>query len=790
MTAKDDEEERLRSVALQNAQSILLARQRAEEALRKQSEWLRVTLSSIADGVISTDAEGRVTFLNSVAESLTGWPQAEALGRHLPEIFHIVNEHTRQPVENPALRALTEGVIVGLANHSVLIARHEMERAIDDSAAPIRDEGGAVLGTVLVFREVTEQRRAERERRESEERFRSLVVATSHIVWTTDHDGKVVEDCPSWRAFTGQTYEQWKGWGWLDAIHPDDRERTAQVWRQCVHDQCICQTEYRLRRHDGSYRWTAVRAVPVLEARGRIREWVGMNTDITERKRAEEALRQSEGRFRMLADNMSQLAWTCDLLGNVTWYNERWLDYTGMTFEDTKGWDWSKVQHRDHLYRVVAGVKRSAETGEPWDDTFPLRGRDGKYRWFLSRAVPIRDASGAVGCWFGTNTDVTELRDAQQALREADRRKDEFLAMLAHELRNPLAPISNAAQVLRRAGSDPRMVHSASEMLDRQVGQMARLVDDLLDMSRITRGKIELRRQHIELAPVLNQAVEAARPLVQSMEHELTLIVPPQPIYLDADPVRLIQMIGNLLNNACKFMDKGGRIALTVERQGQHAVIRVRDSGIGIAADQLPRIFEMFMQADTSLERSVSGLGIGLTLVRNVVEMHGGTIDAHSDGLGQGSEFVVRLPILFEPPGLPSRPTVGEPTSTTGRRILIVDDNQDGAESLALLLTLGGHETHIAQDGLEAIDAAEQLRPDVVLLDIGLPRLNGYEVCRRIREQGWGKDVVLVAVTGWGQEEDRDRSRDAGFNTHIVKPVDHDVLIKLLASLPARRTAS
>ncbi|MGH8563450.1 MAG: hybrid sensor histidine kinase/response regulator [Gammaproteobacteria bacterium] len=780
MATNDDEEERLRSVTLQNAQSILLARRRAEEALRKQSEWLRVTLSSIGDAVISTDAEGRVTFLNGAAEFLTGWPQAEALGRLVPEIFHIVNERTRQPVENPALRALTEGAIVGLANHSVLIARDGTEWPIDDCAAPIRDEGGAVLGAVLVFRDVTEQRRAERARRESEERFRSLVVATSQVVWTTDPDGKVVEDCPSWRAFTGQTYEQWKGWGWLEAIHPDDRERMAQAWRQCVQDKCMCQTEYRLRAADGSYRWMAVRAVPVLEADGRVREWVGMNTDITERKQAEEALGQSEERFRMLADNMSQLAWTCDLLGSVTWYNQRWYDYTGTTFEEMRDWGWKNVHHPDHVDRVVERVQRSRETGEVWEDTFPLRGRDGDYRWFLSRAIPIRDAAGTVVRWFGTNTDVTELRDAQQALREADRRKDEFLAMLAHELRNPLAPISNAVQVLRLAGSDGEVVHSASEMLQRQVGQMARLVDDLLDVSRITRGKIELRKGRIELAPVLTQAVEAARLLVQSMEHELTVTVPPQPVYLDADPVRLIQVIGNLLNNACKFMDKGGRITLTVEQQGQQAVIRVRDGGIGIAAHQLPRIFEMFTQIDTSLERSVSGLGIGLMLVKSLVEAHGGKVEARSDGLGHGSEFVVRLPILVETPKPPSRPTVSEPTAAMGRRILIVDDNQDGAESLAMLLQLGGHETHMAHDGLEAVEAAERFRPDAMLLDIGLPKLNGYEVCRRIRAQPWGKNMVLVAVTGWGQEEDRHKSREAGFNIHIVKPVDPAALTKVL----------
>jgi CheY-like chemotaxis protein len=269
------------------------------------------------------------------------------------------------------------------------------------------------------------------------------------------------------------------------------------------------------------------------------------------------------------------------------------------------------------------------------------------------------------------------------------------------------------------------------------------------------------------------------------MGHELTVTVQPPPLYLNADPTRLVEVVGNLLNNACKFTDKGGRISLTVERESGQAVIRVRDTGIGIAADQLPRIFDMFTQVDTSLERSVSGLGIGLTLVKKLVEMHDGAVEAHSAGMGQGSEFVVRLPILAETPQAPPpEPTASEPTTSTARRILVVDDNRDSARSLAMLLKLTGHETHTAYDGLEAVEAAEKFHPDVILLDIGLPKLNGYQACRCIREQPWSNGMVLVALTGWGQEEDRQKSKEAGFNGHLVKPVDYAALMKLLAELP------
>jgi CheY-like chemotaxis protein len=315
---------------------------------------------------------------------------------------------------------------------------------------------------------------------------------------------------------------------------------------------------------------------------------------------------------------------------------------------------------------------------------------------------------------------------------------------------------------------------------------MVHLVDDLLDVSRISQDKIELRREPIELASVVHHAVEAVRPDYERMNHELTVTLPSQPTYLNADPIRLAQVVGNLLSNACKFTAKGGRIRLTVEQVGQQAVIRVQDTGIGMAAEQLLRIFDMFAQVDTSLERSRAGLGIGLTLVKKLVEMHGGTVEARSAGVGQGSEFVVRLPALSKPlPPLPREPSGVKPVATVQRRILVVDDNPDAADSLALLLKLSGHEVHVAHDGLEAVEAAAKVQPDVILLDIGLPRLNGYEAARRIRNQQRDRSVILVALTGWGQDEDRRRSEEAGFDAHMVKPVDPAVLSNLLVELSA-----
>jgi signal transduction histidine kinase/ActR/RegA family two-component response regulator len=370
-------------------------------------------------------------------------------------------------------------------------------------------------------------------------------------------------------------------------------------------------------------------------------------------------------------------------------------------------------------------------------------------------------------------------------LREADRRKDEFLATLAHELRNPLAPIRHAVEILQLQGSPDPTVRAALDTIGGQVAHMVRLIDDLLDVSRITRGRLELRRQRVDLATVVAQALEASQPHVESAGHDLAVSLPPQSIHLDADPVRLAQVFMNLLHNACKYTEPGGRIRLTAERDGADVVVTVTDTGIGIPPNYLPRLFEMFSQAVPALERSQGGLGIGLALAKALLELHSGRIEAHSDGLGMGSAFVVRLPVLTETSSPPPPERQDGPQAVTPRRILVVDDNRISAQSFAMLLRLSGHEVEMAHDGLEAVQKAETYRPHVILLDIGLPKLNGYDACRAIRAQPWGQSIVLVAVTGWGQEDDRRQAQAAGFDGHVVKPVDRAALMKLLASSPS-----
>jgi signal transduction histidine kinase len=378
---------------------------------------------------------------------------------------------------------------------------------------------------------------------------------------------------------------------------------------------------------------------------------------------------------------------------------------------------------------------------------------------------------------------LAELKHRANKLAETDRRKDEFLATLAHELRNPLAPVRNALQILRLAGDNRLAAEQARSMMDRHVQQLVRLVDDLLDVSRITRGTVELKKERVALSSIVATAVETSRPLIEAARHELSVTLPPETIELEADPTRLAQVLSNLLNNAAKYTEAGGKIWLTAEREGSRVAVRVRDSGVGIAADMLPRIFELFMQVDRSIDKSQGGLGVGLTLVRTLLDMHGGTVEVRSEGLGQGSEFSISLPLAPErlPAQADSRSLANSASSLPLRRVLVVDDNVDAAQSLAMLLRILGQDVRTAHNGRSALEAARASMPEIAILDIGLPGMDGHELARRLRDEPGGAAVVIIALTGWGQDVDRRRSAEAGFDHHLTKPADPEALRKLLS---------
>jgi PAS domain S-box-containing protein len=1253
------EDSRLRSVTLENARSIFLARQRAEEelvrakeALAKQSERLRVTLASIGDAVVTTDTEGRVLSLNRAAETLCGWEETEARGHELGEVLRLVDEETRQPLENLAERALREGSVVGLASHTLIVARDGTHTPVDDSAAPVRDDSGRVLGVVFVFRSIAERRRAEVALRDSEQELSDFFENASVGLHWVGPDGIVLRVNQAELALLGYARDEYVG-RHIAEFHADQdviadilrrlsagqtlKDRPARMlckdgsikhvlidasvmWRngRFVHTRCFTrdvtdrkraeeaqaalaaivessqdaiisktldsrivswntgaeqlfgytaneaigrpitllipperQDEERMildrlrggehiehyetvrvsksaRRIDVSLTISPVRdasgqivgaskiardvsarkrAERRLDAQNKVTQALADSTDVREaapkilralcalldwqfatlwlldergsvlrcaetyqarsvhlprfeaatrdlvferavglpgrvwaagaplwiadvtqddnfprlavaaseglhagaafpillndavlgvmdlfsvevrdrddvvvqvmasigsqigqfieRKRAEAALRASEERFRLMADAVPSIIWTAAPDGTLTYANKRCFEHCSVTpAEDARAWP-ELVPHPEDRDRCVAAWTTALRNGAPYEVDVRYRRHDGVHRWFVTRAVPLPGPSGEIVQWFGSSTDIDDRKHAEEktqfladasaalanlndkesalqnvanlavdsfadlclvdvqsldgavrrlavshvdpakvefvrdldrrypirasaphgvrrvlrtgepewaasmpdellvdlaidedhlramrslglrsyicvplkshgqvlgaitfvtaesgrtygpgdvkaaedlahrtviaienvrllaSLKDADRRKDEFLAILSHELRNPLAPIRNAVQIFRaRAGPIPE-VQWATEVIDRQLHHMTRMIDDLLDVSRITQGKIDLRKEPVDLATIVNGAVETSRPLVEKWGHELRVTIPPRPIHVDGDPTRLTQMVSNLLNNAAKYTPHGGRIGLTADQEGDQVTIQVKDNGIGIPADMLPHVFDLFTQVGGSGARSGGGLGIGLTLVKRLTEMHGGSVVVRSDGPGKGSEFVVRVPAAGTlGRKAPKDAESGPLPAPTRVRLLVVDDNLDAADSLAMVLRIIGHEVETANDGIAAVGAAAAFHPDVILLDIGLPKMDGYDVARHIREQAGGADVILVALTGWGQEEDRHRSRAAGFDHHLTKPVDFKDLKKLLAGIkssPQRR---
>jgi len=541
--------------------------------------------------------------------------------------------------------------------------------------------------------------------------------------------------------------------------------------------------------------WIDFQVAPLRDTEGRITHLIPSAMDIAVRRATEEKLRASDERTLLATEATAVGIWEWNVLTSTIRWDAQMFRLFGIAATPdgfVQYSDWRNAVLPEDLSESERILQEVVRHGGQSRREFRIRRRDdGAVRHIESVETVRANAQGETEWVVGTNLDVTERKTAEIQLRqlaanlsEADRRKDEFLATLAHELRNPLAPIRNGLQLIKFAGGQPATIERARAMMERQLTQMVRLIDDLMEVSRISLGKLKLRKERLSLASVVNSAVETTHPLLGEMGHQLTVTMPREPLLADADMARLTQVFANLLSNAAKYSDRGGHIRLHVERQASDVVVTVKDTGIGMAAEQLPEVFEMFTQLETSLDRAQGGLGIGLTLVKRVVELHGGSVQAHSEGPGLGSEFVVRLPLVSEG-SEPDTSKVDDALATAKSllRVLIVDDNQDGADSLSEMLKMMGHDTRTAYGGQEGVDMAGAYRPDVVLLDIGMPGLNGYEACRLIRAQPKGKDVMLIALTGWGQDEDRRRSHDAGFDHHMVKPVSPQALMRMMAVL-------
>jgi PAS domain S-box-containing protein len=694
-----DEASRLRSVAMQNAHSILAARRRAEDELRRQSAWLRVTLASIGDALIATDAEGRVSFMNGVAEMLTGWIQADAMGHPLTDVFRIVDEERREPVDNPAVRSLAEGVIVGLANHTLLVARDGTERPIDDSAAPIRSESGEIIGCVLVFRDVTERRRAERELRKIAQALR-------------------------------------------ESETQSDRQRRV---------------------------------------------------------------------YEAILTNTPDFAYVIDLQHRFTYANENLLKMWGFTREQAIGRTFLELGYEPwHAALHCREVDQVAATGLPLRGEVPFSGTFGR-RIYDYIFVPVFGADGTVEAVAGTTRDVTDHKHAEEereallasersARAEAERAsrvKEDFLATLSHELRTPLSAILGWTQILLRKPPTRETLEQGLTVIDRNARMQAQLIADLLDMSRIISGKMQMDVQRVELPVIIEAAMESVRPAAEARGVTLQSELVPVAESVHGDPTRLQQVVWNLLSNAVKFTPRDGSVTLSLTRVDSRIAIAVRDTGKGIRADFLPHVFERFRQADSSAAREYAGLGLGLAIVKQLVELHGGSVQAVSAGEGLGSTFTVFLPVsavrsaasleLGRANDATARRALAAASAScdapllAGVRVLVVDDEPDARDLVRRVLEDCQAEVIVASSADTALAAAVREHPDVIVSDIGLPGIDGYAFMRALRRSG--NRVPAAALTAFARSEDRTRALQAGFQTHIVKPVEPAELIAAVAAL-------
>jgi PAS domain S-box-containing protein len=655
------------------------------------------------------------------------------------------------------------------------------EHYIDLVYLPLPDEDGKcqrVLGHgVDVTVHVKRRKQAEEALRESEDRFRhALEIDTIGVIFFNEF-GRITEANDAFRKTSGFSRED-RGTGLIRCDLQTPPAWMEMSLRSIGDFKSTGETtpyEKEFTRTDGS-RWWALFTAKQLDEK----ESVGYVIDITTRKLAEQSLRESEARFRALSEASPALTWQVDAQGNAVYVNQRFMDMFAVAKERLMNSGWRSVIHPEDAQNYLAAFERALRSQARFQHRVRVKTRQGEWRWLKSYALPWFTAAGKYAGHVGISIDITEAVNAETALLEADRRKDEFLATLAHELRNPLAPISNALALIARPEGEAAVPHLLP-VISRQVNYMVRLVDDLLEISRITSGKVELRRDAIDLNAVLRNTIEASMAFIDEKGHKLDLLIPETPLMVYGDPVRLEQVFTNLLNNAARYTPKGGQIWVSARREDDVAVVSVRDNGIGILPAMLPRLFDLFAQERRNGIGTQEGLGIGLNLVQRLVDMHDGSVEAKSAGKDQGTEIIVRLPLSRAPEKSATSETATKPAP--GIRVLVVDDNHDAGEVLAMLLESMGFNAQAVDSGPAALAALPNYQPNVILMDIGMPGMNGYEVARHIREQPQYDQIKLVALTGWGQEKDRLQSRESGFDHHLTKPVDFKVLKGLITSI-------
>jgi PAS domain S-box-containing protein len=753
--------------------------------------WYQVILSAIGDAVLTTDPQGLVTYMNPVAELLTGWIANDAHGRPLEEVFRIVNEETHQAVEQPVRKVIETGLVRGMANHTLLIAKNGTERSIADSAAPVHDQAGNLMGIVMVFRDISEQRERERLVQDTLAYAESIIDTVREPLLVLDADLRV-------RSASRSFYEVFD----VKPEETEDRliyELGNGQWNipqlRKLLEQVLPENSS-FRDFEVTHDFEGIGRRRMLLNGRKVRQPGDHSNlillsieDITPTWRAGIDFADNRERYRVIVEGATGFAiFTFDTDGIVTSWNAGAKEMFGFSETEILGQRFEVIFTPEDIevHQADKKMKTAAAEGRALDECWHVK-KGGEWFWAQGLIMPLKDDTGTIRGFLKIVRDMTERRRLEEALQkrtadleEADVHKNEFLAMLAHELRNPLAAIRNAVTLAARSDTRENLEWSR-DVTARQVKNFAHLIDDLLDASRISQGKIQLHKEVIDALPVLRHAVNAVRPLIEERKHELLLSFTSTDLRIEVDTTRLEQMLVNLLTNAAKYTPSGGRIQLIAGMERDEFVCRVQDNGIGISPELLSRMFDLFTQADRSLARSEGGLGIGLTLVRSLAELHGGTITATSDGPDKGSEFILRLPAAVNPGTPESPPRDGsEKVPTRSLRILVVDDNVDSANGMAMLLRLSGHTAQVAHNGPDALALARKHGPEVVILDIGLPRMDGYEVATRLRREDNCKEALIIAVSGYGEEQARSRSSEAGFDHHLVKPVNFDILLKVL----------
>lgn len=775
-------------------------REKASRKITEQSELLRITLTSIGDGVITTDRSGHVTGMNEVAEGITSWTNDEAKDKSIKRVFPVYYSESGQEASHPVLTSIHSDEVVQTSHNIELQTKNGNRLFIDCSASPIVGDDDMTIGCVLTFKDNSEQRKREASLQKSEARLRAAFENTAVGIAHASPDERLVRVNQRLCEILGYTEQELIGRQFSEITYPDDLELTKNSLSNMLTGEYRSQQfQKRYIRKDGDVVWVNKTISLVRDSDNRPDYFITVIEDITERIATQDALKESEAHLRRVLDNT--LTYICVLSpeGNVLEINRSALELNNQQYSQCIGKAFQALSWWNYDSNIVERLRGSiqkAANGEVvrYDETIRIQNDETATIDLIIN--PARNDEGEITHLIATGIDISDRKILEEELRVvaaelslANKRKDEFLATLAHELRNPMAPIRTGLEILRLSQDDPVTMEQTREMMERQTEQLIRLVDDLLDVSRITRGKLELRKENVALKEILERAVESSKPVISSFGHELFTNFEDSQMTLFADPYRLAQVISNLLNNAAKYTNDGGKIYLNAKRDGKFVSISVEDNGVGLEPEMQELIFEMFGQVKTEGDLSTSGLGIGLTLARSLSEQHGGSISVESEGLNKGSKFTVKIPVNTSN----MNPAIDTETSNldarTPRRVLVVDDSPSILKTMSLVIKLQGHEVFTASDGQQAIERAAETRPDIIFMDIGMPRTNGYEAAKLMRKEPWGENLVIVALTGWGGDEVSQRVEESGFNHHIVKPPEPEDLKRLIASVQPKLTS-